>query len=334
MRTRNVTQNLITWILQSSQDNLLFPQALYPRIPLMRTLIIRPAALGDTLMLAPALSNSRHWGEVIVAGRRPGIDFLTPLVSRCLNFEGSGWHALFMDAPDPGVTLPVREVEKIVAFLNDPRGVIKRNLERFFPGASIAVLPGYPDEKDDVHVGLYLARAMEKSGLPVHAEKAMDDATKHPLLFPGNRRRIRTFFHPGSGGAQKNFPPEFWLDLLRAFREKIHSVKELPVVLLGPAEERLVPLFSEEKWVDVLLSPDLARLFLLLQEALLYVGHDSGITHLAAMLGAPTIALFKHSSVAQWRPPGPRVKVIEGSASGPELVEEVIRAARELRSII
>jgi len=303
-------------------------------MPIMKILIIRPAALGDTLMLAPALSNSREWGEVIVVGRNPGIDFLRPLVSGCLDFEGPGWHALFMDAPEPDVRLPVHEADRIIAFLNDPQGVVRKSLERFFPSASIAVLPGYPPENESVHVALYLARAMEKSGLPVHAEKAMDDATKHPLLFPGNRRRVRTFFHPGSGGAQKNFPPEFWLDLLRAFREKIHLVKELPVVLLGPAEEKLVPLFSEEKWVDVLLSPDLARLFLLLQEALLYVGHDSGITHLAAMLGAPTIALFKHSSVAQWRPLGPRVKVIEAHASGPELVEEVIRAAREFLSTL
>jgi len=57
------------------------------------------------------------------------------------------------------------------------------------------------------------------------------------------------------------------------------------------------------------------------------VGHDSGITHLAAMLGAPTIALFKHSSVAQWRPLGPTVQVIEASGSGPELVEETLKAA-------
>jgi hypothetical protein len=42
----------------------------------MKILIIRPAALGDTLMLAPALSNSHEWGEVIVAGDNL-IDFLT-----------------------------------------------------------------------------------------------------------------------------------------------------------------------------------------------------------------------------------------------------------------
>jgi len=300
----------------------------------MKTLIIRPAALGDTLMLAPALSNSREWGEVIVAGRKPGIDFLRPLVSGCLDFEGPGWHALFTDVPEPGVSLPLREADKIVAFLNDPQGVVKKNLELFFPGASIAALPGYPGENEAVHVALYLAGALENSGLPVHAEKVMTEAMNRPLLLPGHRSRLRVVFHPGSGGAQKNHPPEFWMNLVGAFREKIRDIKELPLILLGPAEEKLFPLFSGAKEARILLSPDMDRLSLLLQEALLYVGHDSGITHLAAMLGAPTIALFRHSSVTQWSPLGPRVKVIEASASSPELVEKVLNAAREFLSTL
>jgi len=300
----------------------------------MRTLIIRPAALGDTLMLAPALSNSREWGEVIVVGRNPGIDFLRPLVSGCLDFEGPGWHFLFMDAPEPGVALPVGEADKIVAFLKDPQGVVRKNLELFFPGASVAVLPGYPDEKDLVHVALYLARGMEQNRLPVHAEKVMAGAMKHPLLLSGHRHRLRIVFHPGSGATKKNYPPEFWFDLITAFRKSILPAQEMPVVLLGPAEEKLLPLFSGQKDVEILFSPDIDTLSLLLQESLLYVGHDSGITHLAAMLGAPTIALFRHSSVTQWSPLGPRVKVIEASASSPELVEKVLNAAREFLSTL
>jgi hypothetical protein len=58
---------------------------------------------------------------------------------------------------------------------------VRKNLEHFFPGASISVLPGYPDEKDLVHVALYLARSLEKAGLPVHPEKAMDGAMKRPF---------------------------------------------------------------------------------------------------------------------------------------------------------
>jgi heptosyltransferase-3 len=300
----------------------------------MRILIIRPAALGDTLMLAPALSNSREWGEVSVVGRRPGIEFLKPLVSRCLDFEGPGWHTLFMDDPEPGVSLPLREANKIVAFLNDPQRVVEKNLERFFPNASIAVFPGYPGERQPVHVALYLAGAMENSGLPVVAEKAMAEAMKRPVLPSGLRPGVRPVFHPGSGGAQKNHPPEFWIDLVRAFRAKISVTDEMPLILLGPAEDKLLPLFSEEKEVEILLSPDMGRLSLLLQEASLYVGHDCGITHLAAMLGAPTIALFRQTSVAQWKPLGPKVKVIEAHASGPELVEEVLSAAREFLSIL
>ena len=99
------------------------------------------------------------------------------------------------------------------------------------------------------------------------------------------------------------------------------------MVLLGPAEEKLLPLFSAEKDVEILFCPDAEKLSLLLQQSSLYVGQDSGITHLAAMLGAPTIALFRHSSVAQWSPLGPRVKVIELSTSGPGLVEETLKAA-------
>lgn len=300
----------------------------------MRTLIIRPAALGDTLMLAPALSKSRAWGEVIMAGRKPGIDFLRPLVSGCLNFEGQGWHALFMEAPEPGFILPLREVDTIVAFLSDPQGRVRKNLERLFPGASIVVLPGYPDEHEPIHVALYLARGLENSGLPVHAEEVFREAMKRPIFLPGHGQRLRIVFHPGSGGAKKNHPPEFWLDLMRSFRKSIPSTQGWPVILLGPAEEKLLPLFSGHKDVEILFSPDSEGLSLLLQEALLYVGQDSGITHLAAMLGAPTIALFRHTSAVQWSPLGPRVKVIESSASGPELVERVLSAANEFISIL
>jgi heptosyltransferase-3 len=209
---------------------------------------------------------------------------------------------------------------------------MRKNLEHFFPNASIAVLPGYPPENESVHVALYLARAMERSGLPVVAKNAMTEAMKRPLLRSGNRSRLRVVFHPGSGGAKKNHSPDFWLNLIRSFRKSIPRAQEMPVILLGPAEEKLLPLFSGEKEAELLLSPGMGRLSLLLQEASLYIGHDSGITHLSAMLGAPTIALFRQTSVAQWKPLGPKVKVIEAHASGPELAEQVLSAAREFLS--
>ena len=85
----------------------------------LKVLIIRPSALGDTLMLSPALAHLRLFTEVILAGRRPGLDFLKPYVHLLLDYEGPGWHALFLENIDPGTALPLPSVDSIVAFLND-----------------------------------------------------------------------------------------------------------------------------------------------------------------------------------------------------------------------
>jgi ADP-heptose:LPS heptosyltransferase len=52
----------------------------------------------------------------------------------------------------------------------------------------------------------------------------------------------------------------------------------------------------------------------LLSEVSLYIGVDTGITHLAALVGAPTIALFGPTQPTLWRPIGPRVSVLKGNA--------------------
>jgi ADP-heptose:LPS heptosyltransferase len=54
---------------------------------------------------------------------------------------------------------------------------------------------------------------------------------------------------------------------------------------------------------------DLYSLARWLARARLYVGNDSGITHLAAAAGAPVLALFGPSDPEIWAPRGPNVRV-------------------------
>ncbi len=118
--------------------------------------------------------------------------------------------------------------------------------------------------------------------------------------------------HPGSGSKKKNYPPEFWLDLIRGRDLEIFQKR---VLLLGPAEEEWYQIFAKElsgEEIEIIISPNKDRLLLLLTEASFYIGHDSGITHLAAMLGTPTIAIFRNSYPLQWTPLGPDVTVIAG----------------------
>jgi ADP-heptose:LPS heptosyltransferase len=61
----------------------------------------------------------------------------------------------------------------------------------------------------------------------------------------------------------------------------------------------------------------LEELAAILAGARLFVGNDSGITHLAALVGAPTVAIFGPFDPAYWAPLGPRVAIVDGGVSCP-----------------
>ncbi len=293
----------------------------------MKVLIIRPAALGDTLMLMPAVAQLSPQTEIILVGRFPGLDILRPHVHRSIDYEGSGWHRLFMENFDGGHAFSLPGVDSVVAFISDPDGSVKKNLEAHLPKASVHFFPAFPAEEAQIHVASYLAQCLKKAGLPIDPEKALDEASKRPLL-GGEAQAIqleKIVFHPGSGGKGKNHPPDFWLELINVLLSPPPAL-----ILLGPAEEKLLPFFTTHvrmEGIEILFAPEKEQLITILRQAPLYIGQDSGITHLAAMLGTPTIALFKNSPVHQWRPLGPAVRVIENEENRESLIGKVLEEA-------
>jgi heptosyltransferase-3 len=298
----------------------------------MKLLIIRPAALGDTLMLMPSLHALGQKVETTLVGRRPGIDFLAPYVHQVMDYETQGWHALFMDQEETIPFLSLPSPDLAVLFHGDPDGRIAARLPAFFPGAGVRVFPGFPTTDEKIHVAHYLAGCIEASGCPIKAEQALEEALRSPLLKRDilERRRGRVVFHPGSGGRRKNHPPQFWLDFIHHFTESFSFPLTL---LLGPAEEGLRSFFHNSlhpRGTEVLFCPAKETLLSLLTQSRLYAGHDSGTTHLAAMLGAPTLAFFRTTSGIQWRPLGPKVRIIQGEDCGPGVLEEALAQAHDL----
>lgn len=276
-----------------------------------RILIIRPSALGDTLLLAPGLYQLAHEVKLTVVGRRPGIDFLAPLIEKSLDYERGGWHMLFSQKPNCS-DLPVLGVGRVISFLTDPDGDASEGLRACFQGIPVNCFRPFPSKEENVHVAHYLARCLNASGLPVNPQQAMEEAKRTPLLGAENKRKsgYMLVLHPGSGSERKNYPLEFWFDLVRDMGTEIFYKK---IVLLGPAEEELYERFEKERWdinTEIIFCPQKEKLLSLLNEAVLYIGHDSGITHLSALLGTPTIALFRNSHCGQWAPLGPDVTVI------------------------
>jgi len=286
-------------------------------------------------MLLPALNDLALKVVVTFVGRQPGLDFIRPYVDHAMDLEASGWHRLFADEPDPE-TLPVSDSEVVAAFFSDADGVIQRNLNASLPHAAVHLFGSLPPQGEDIHVAEYLARCLKSAGLPVDPAKSIEavqnGAGCKRTELPRSADTI--LFHPGSGSLEKNHPPDFWVDLInRLFREQAFC-GFTPVLLMGPAETSLYPYFKEmlggDANVRFVSFPGRDALIQTLDRAVLFLGHDSGITHLSALKCVPTVALFRKNNVNQWKPLGPWVRVIEKKDPGPKLLEEIVLACKGL----
>jgi ADP-heptose:LPS heptosyltransferase len=118
--------------------------------------------------------------------------------------------------------------------------------------------------------------------------------------------------HPGSGSRHKCVPVSIFVNVIKEITERYH---QHVVIVAGYAEEEIVKhlkMAVSEDWCTIVSGLDLVPLAQLMKKASCYIGNDSGITHLAAALGIPTLALFGPTDPAHWAPRAPWVRVLRG----------------------
>ncbi|MFO8090559.1 MAG: glycosyltransferase family 9 protein [Desulfatiglandaceae bacterium] len=277
----------------------------------MDILVLRPGALGDTLMLAPAALRISSNHRVLVAGREPGVSFLERVVSRVYDIERGGWHRLFSSGLQQG-QLPVAAAEVVIGFFSESSGAVFENLGRCFPVSTVHIFPPFPEPGRSIHVAGYVAECLEAAGLPLETSDVVSSACKEAVLAgPGSiRRKPWLVFHPGSGDKRKNHTMRLWRKLALELCDKWPVEVERMIWLLGPAEAGLLENAISIDCGEVLFCPGHRELSNVLEECSFFAGQDSGVTHLAAMKGAPCLAFFKESDPVQWRPLGPEVEVV------------------------
>lgn len=122
--------------------------------------------------------------------------------------------------------------------------------------------------------------------------------------------------HPGAGGRRKRWPAERFAEIARRLAGRGCAI----AVTQGAADEDAVATLCRALGnVPVRILADLALpdLATELAEASLFVGNDSGITHLAAMLGIPTLAIFGPYDPVYWSPIGPQIAVVDAGRGCP-----------------
>ncbi|MHC5054929.1 MAG: glycosyltransferase family 9 protein [Planctomycetota bacterium] len=293
----------------------------------MNAVVLRSGALGDFVLTLPvlaALRRSSPGAELVYVGRDAFGELarLAGLADRVLSQDAPEVVALYSEAPDAGEALAraAGPVAYAVSFLGSDD--VSRNLLRAGAGEVLSC-SARPGAGADVHAADHLASVLRgRLDVPVPAVPRIEvpaaerERARALLREAGMPPGGYLVIHPGSGSLTKNWPVASYCEFARLARE---ATDLAVVVLLGPPELERDPSGAERIRAAAdagLESPPLPTLAGILAGAAAYVGNDSGVSHLAAACGAPTVAVFGPTDPAVWAPRGPRVRVVR-DASGP-----------------
>ena len=300
-----------------------------------RILVIRGGAIGDFLLTLPALKalrDARPQAHMEILGYKH-IAVLAEnrfYAQAVQSIEYSSLARFFTrDSDLPGELVDYfASFDLIISYLYDPDGVFETNLRRC--GVQNLICgPARIVENTD-HAARQLGRAIEELGIKVVdlAERIFPSAEDRDFAreFLGSMPQPVIAIHPGSGSQAKNWPAENWISLFSPGSADLERL----VVISGEADEAQTDQL-ERAWknrnVRFARNLPLPSLAAVLARST-FIGHDSGISHLAAAAGANCILLFGPTNPDVWAPRNEKVRVLR-AASGKlgDLRIETVQAA-------
>ena len=285
--------------------------------------IVHPGTLGDVLLAWPAVHALRQAYPSHVVGL-----LAAHHVGHLLQACGEA-HAIFSTEGDSLTNLLMGEdacrgtlrdylegCDLAVVWSSDPDQRLAAAFRAFGVETVVIQSPGSYGQEPLHQADRYLATIhhVASGSTPfdgIRLPRAVTDEARMRLLRhePGTRPMV--MLHPGSGSPHKCVDP-------RVFEAVVHWCQRrgaAPFILGGPADgEAVLRLITIVPQVPVVQGLDLVVMAGVLSQAALFVGQDSGLTHLAAALGLPTLALFGPTDPGRWAPRGPHVHVLRGAA--------------------
>jgi heptosyltransferase III len=266
----------------------------------MRRLLIRPGAIGDCILALPALEflKSEYTEVWVPSAVVPLIQFASTV--RSLASTGIDLAGVGDLEPRSELVRDLRSFDSIVSWYGTNRDEFREALNGLGLRCEFhRALP--PPDYNGHAIDFFTAQVGAPAGLSPRIEIG-------PIS-----SRDSIFIHPFSGSARKNWP-------LERFQKLASRVDRCVEWTAGPTEQ----LAGANRFEN------LAKLAAWMAGARLYIGNDSGITHLAAAIGVPMLALFGPSSPRTWGPRGENVTILDADPIDGLSVETVLGEVNRL----
>jgi heptosyltransferase-2 len=302
-----------------------------------RILVIRGGAIGDFILTLPALKalrDARPQAHLEILGyKHIAVLAENRFYARAVHSIEYGPLARFF-ARNSELSAELADYfagfDLIISYLYDPDRIFEANLRR----CNVQNLICGPARivKHTGHAARQLAQPIEELGINVvdlgaRVFPSVEDR-EFAREFLASVPQLIVAIHPGSGSHEKNWPVEKWVGLFSP-RSRFADVEGL-VVISGEADEAQTHQLEREwKNRDVRFARNLPlpRLAAVLERSI-FIGHDSGISHLAAAAGANCILLFGPTDPDVWAPMNDNVEILRApNANLSDLGIDVVQAA-------
>lgn len=300
-------------------------------------MIVNPGALGDCILILPLaeyMIKSLGLSSVDIIGKTDYIDFCPgrTCIRSIRAIDSIQFHRFFVDEKDFSIeekdplVSALAGYEWIVSFLGEAETDFEKNLNFTIystQSAEISILPMFGPEENSSHIAdFYIRKFIQENEFKPVEYKFNPQGT---LITPVNtdiqwgRQLISSvglnpdaktvIIQPGSGGKHKCWH----LDNYCKIAEELADNNIQPLFLLGPAEQERFSDSQKQKLYNAgktIFSLNIKQVMQLLSASEVYIGNDSGISHLAGAIGKKTVAIFGPTDPNVYKPIGPKVAAV------------------------
>jgi ADP-heptose:LPS heptosyltransferase len=308
-----------------------------------KILIIHQGAIGDFILSLPAIIALKEYFPQLsfhFMGYPDTLELLPVKKEQVVSINVPGFSSLYTIHPDPPPEIKqyLKQFERVIIFGTKGEETLVKSL-KIIGIKEVFRIDTFPDR--GIHVIDHQATILASMGIRVVdkiprliIKDEEHKLAKSFLLQCGIEKNIPLIFlHPGAGSEKKSWPPERFAQLARNLYETLSAKL---AVIEGPADKTQTEEFYTHLQTvptEKITSLPLRTIAAIMKCGDCFIGNDSGITHLSAAVGIPTISLFGPTNPDVWGPRGEHVRILKDDVGCSPCDPERLRSCTRQRCL-